>query len=384
LLRALLRKALNKTTEIHPSAKRYIQEGPHLSDSRNIRVPMIMVNRVEPTLLDQWFPPVRQQYYVERLLQERRGLTRLRAEYFIRLWAYLMLKQQGKLPKAPITELVPVEGSVCCTHQEAADLFYTGKERGSDRAAGMMINQLISLGLVSKQFDGNTTTLRIWTLSELIQPSSDTLVSLNSDQFNPRTDVVPVASFLARNYSWLNSNTASVIHKIAKVLRQWAQDYPQGMRVLRRADNLQPVGFYVLFPVDSASEENFFLPPSLSLHLSTVQAQDPIQMAKIHDPDCLSVFVRSWMVDTPFMQHAYVSQFLKDAQAVLLTMQQDFPNLCDLYSLAIHPSYEAIAQGLGFCKTVQDPHSSLCWMHLALDRFLELDIESVVSKIPML
>jgi hypothetical protein len=343
-----------------------------------------MVNRVEPTLLDQWSPPARQKYYVERLLRERQGLTRLRAEYFIRLWAYLMLKQQGTPPKSPLVNLVPVEGAVSCTHQEAADLFYTGKERGSDRAAGMMINQLISLGLVSKHFDGNTTSLSIWTLSELIQPLSGEVVVLTPDQFNPRTDAVPVASFLARNYNWLNNSTGSIAHKIATVLRQWAQSYPQGMRVLRRADTLQAVGFFVLFPVASVSEENFFLPPSLSLHLSTAQAHDPIKMAIPPDQDCLSVFVRSWMVDTPFMQPSYVCQSLKDAQAVLQTMLHDFPNLCDLYSLAIHPSYEAIAQGLGFRKTIHDPQSSLCWMHLALDRFLELDIERAVSKISSL
>ncbi len=33
------------------------------------------------------------------------------------------------------------------------------------------------------------------------------------------------------------------------VLRQWASSqYPSGMRVLRRADNLNPVGFYLMYP----------------------------------------------------------------------------------------------------------------------------------------
>jgi hypothetical protein len=341
---------------------------------------MVMVKRVEPASLDQWFPPERQHYYVERLLRERRGLTRLRAEYFIRLWAYLMLKQQDKPPTSPLMDLAPIEGSVSCTHQEAAELFYAKKERGSDRAAGMMIDQLISLGLVSKTFDGNTTSLRIWTLSELLPSPVGDAIALYPDYFNPRTDAVPVASFLARNYNWLNNNTASVAHKIAKVMRQWSQGYPNGMRVLRRTDTQQPVGFYVLFPVASCSEENFFLPPKLSLHLSTVQDNDPLQMALPGDRDCLAVFVRSWMVDTPFLQHSYVCQSLKDAQVTLIQMQQEFPNLCDIYALAIHPNYEAIAQGLGFQKTIQDPHSSLAWMHLALDRFLELDVDQTVSK----
>ncbi|NEP46313.1 MAG: hypothetical protein F6K35_46795, partial [Okeania sp. SIO2H7] len=45
-----------------------------------------------PDQLNQWFPHHRQQEYVS-LLMGRVGLTRRRAECFVRLWAYVWLKQ---------------------------------------------------------------------------------------------------------------------------------------------------------------------------------------------------------------------------------------------------------------------------------------------------
>jgi hypothetical protein len=53
-------------------------------------------------------------------------------------------------------------------------------------------------------------------------------------------------------------------------------------------------------------------------------------------------------------------------------MQHDFPNLCDLHTLIIHPSYEEMAAALGFQKTIQDNKLSIYWMYLAVDRFLAL------------
>ena len=59
--------------------------------------------------------------------------------------------------------------------------------------------------------------------------------------------------------------------------------------------------------------------------------------------------------------------------------QQDFPNLCDLHTLIIHPSFEAMAATLGFQKmglpTHRDPQ--LYWMYQALDRYLALDIPAL-------
>ncbi|MBE9070650.1 hypothetical protein IQ260_28830, partial [Leptolyngbya cf. ectocarpi LEGE 11479] len=45
-----------------------------------------------PESLNQFFPKAQQQQYVQHLLG-RVGLTRRRADCFVRLWAYLQLKQ---------------------------------------------------------------------------------------------------------------------------------------------------------------------------------------------------------------------------------------------------------------------------------------------------
>src|SRR6478672_2634762 len=141
---------------------------------------------LKPELLDQWFPLQRQQHYVS-LWMGRVGLTRRRAECLVQLWAYLFLKQKsqlGQLPKAPITDLETLDGLVPCTHREAAELFYDKKERGSDRAAGMMIDRLAALGLIEKKFDGHTICIGIRPLP----PAPEQKLSLPevvSDAFNP-------------------------------------------------------------------------------------------------------------------------------------------------------------------------------------------------------
>jgi hypothetical protein len=339
---------------------------------------------LNPTCIDQWFPVQQQRNYIAQLLG-RVGLTRRRAEYFVRLWAYLWVKQQqelGERVELPIDRLLLPEGFIPCTHREAAALFYGMKDRGSDRAAGLMLDKLAALGLIKKQFDGNTICIQVRSLPELRDPAPVAAVQLQLDQFNPRTDAIPVATFLAQNYNWRYKTAAAVPHKIARILRSWSEQYPLGLRVLRRSDNGNPIGFYALYPTASASEENFFLSPRKSFHLSSAADEiDPIQMAAVGDRDCTTVFVRSWMIDQPYMQPSHLCEFLQDAQETLVRMQTDFPNLCDLQTLIIHPSYERLAVSLGFQKTGQDPQLFIYWMYLALDRFLALDMEKIIAEL---
>lgn len=341
---------------------------------------------VEPESLDHWFPAELQRYYVSILLK-RVGLTRRRSECFIRLWAYLMLKQQqelGQLGQIPMTRLTMPDGWLVCTHREAADLFYSDRERGSDRAAGMMIDKLVGLGLVEKQFDGNTIRLRLRPLPELLEPAkAEDPIQLQVDSFNPRTDTIPVATFLAQNYNWMNRSALAVPQKIARLLRQWAGQYPQGMRVLRRCDNLHPVGFYILFPTDPASEDKFFLPPGKGLHLSTPTETDPFEIATPGDADCTAVFIRSWMIDRPYMQPENMCCLIEDAKATLQKMQADFSNICDLYGLTIHPTYEILAQALGFQKLSQDLQLSIYWVYIPIDHFLELDVPQALADLKL-
>jgi hypothetical protein len=327
--------------------------------------------------IEQWFPPDRQRVVMTELLQ-RVGLTRIRANYFIRLWVYLLVKQtQTKTPGAspPLLQLELLAEPVICTYREAANLFYSEKDQGSDRAAGLMIDKLVALGLIRKFFDGNTTSIEILPIPEILSaPQPQGMAEVKPDAFDPRCDAIPVAQLLATNYNWMNRNLHATPHRIAKLLRAWNQQYPNGMRVLRRIDNQNPVGFYLLYPVTSDSEANFFQDPNRGLHFSSESEIDPFGMALPGDQNCLAIYIRSWVVDAPYI-HPYQAAFLQDAQRVLRQIKQDFPNLCDLYSMIMHPTYEALAASLGFQKMRNAP-SSIYWMYLALDRFLALEIVS--------
>jgi hypothetical protein len=338
---------------------------------------------MNPVSIDQWFPLEQQHKYVS-LLKGRSNLTRRRAEYFVRLWAYLLLKQQQELGKPlqqPLTELEIPQGFVPCTHREAYELFYGHKDRGSERAAGMMIDKLVALGLIEKEFDGNTTCIRVRSLLTNLHKHNENekFIELIPDAFNPQTDTIPVASFLCRNYNWKNNKTIALPHRIARILRTWSQAYPTSMRVLRRCDTEHPVGFYVLYPVATESEQNFFLPPSKSLHLSAVGDTDPIQIALPEEKSCTSVLIRSWQIDSPYKHRVNVCKFLEDTKNTLTRMRADFPNLCDMYVFPLHPFDEQLASAVGFQITSQDPQLLLYWMYTPIDKYLTLDIEQALS-----
>jgi hypothetical protein len=326
--------------------------------------------------LQTWLSQDQQRIVITELLR-RVGLTRIRAEYFLRLWVYLLVKQgQSEIPKLkpPLLHLVLPAEPMICTHREAANLFYGEKDQGSDRAAGLMLDKLAALGLIHKSFDGNTTRIEILPIPELLSTpqSCASIAEAKPDAFDPRCDAIPVAHLLATNYNWMNRNLHATPHRIAKLLRSWSQEYSTGMRVLRRIDNQNPVGFYLLYPVASDSEANFFQDPNRGLHFSSGSEIDPFIMAQPGDQSCLAVYIRSWVIDAPYIQ-PYQAHFLQDAQQVMHQMKQDFPNLCDLYSMIMHPTYEALAASLGFQKMRNSP-SSIYWMYLALDRFLALSL----------
>lgn len=334
--------------------------------------------------LDAWLPPARRRELVQALVQ-RIGLTRTRAECFVRLWVYLLVQQRRATQRhlrPPLADLTWPDKPLSCTQSQASELFYSDRDRGSERAAGLMLDKLAALGLIEKHFDGNTTQIAIRPVPELTQPTAAAApVSLQIDDFDPRCDAIPVANLLAENYNWMNRNADAVPYRIAKLLRGWAQHYGRGMRVLRRADNLNPVGFYLFYPTAPASDANFFGPASKGLHLSALSEVDPFQMAEPGDRSCTSIFIRSWAIARPYLAD-YRARFLQDGQATLRALREDFPNLCDLHALIIHPGYERLAQSLGFQRTSRDDcPGSVYWMYLALDRFLALDIEAAVASL---
>jgi hypothetical protein len=327
--------------------------------------------------VNEWFPLAQQKIYVETLRGQFR-LTRKQATCFVRLWGYAQLQQSEK--ELPIHSLNQQIDSFSCSQKEAAELFYCDQDRGGERSAGMMIDTLVARHLVKREpFDGGATRLELNILDSFLPRSPLAQnTQLYSDNFNVRNDAARIAAFLAETYSWVDQRPEAMSFKIVKVLRQWATQCPHGLRVLRSDLADEPVGFSVLFPVHADSEENFHLPPSGSVHLSTLAPEDPIKVAQPGDAACYAVFIRSWDITRPHWHYASVCQFLQDSQATLKQMQHSFPNLCDLYSITIHPRLAALALALGFKPMMADPNTSLRWIHLPLDKFLALDIDAVL------
>lgn len=336
------------------------------------------MNTVEVNL---WFSEERQNEIVERLTASQNvGLTRQRAVYFVRLCVYLSVRQRlTSQPSArpPLDRLMIPTDYFSFSHRDAHDLFYSGQERGSERAAGMMMKALRDLGFIKYPFDGNVSRVLVNPLPELFADVfTNSGTTLIADDFDPRGDAIPISALLAANYNWMNHNTKSIPYRISELLRQWAEEYSKGMRVLRRVDNQNPVGFYLLYPVITDCDVVFTGSPSEGFHLGSLNDVDPFKLAIAGDETCKALFVRSWVIEESYRQD-YLVPFLKDVQSTLEKMQKDFPNLCDLWTLIIHPYYGKLATSVGFQQVGQDKANRLYWMYQALDRFLALDMDVV-------
>ncbi|MBD0269752.1 MAG: hypothetical protein ICV77_15840 [Cyanobacteria bacterium Co-bin8] len=329
--------------------------------------------------MNVWFPQVHQDRYAQYIVGQS-GLTRRQAICFVRLWGYAYL-QQREAP-APVTTLSSYVGTFDCSHSQAADLFYSDRSRGSERSAGMMIDQLVAKHLVRRApFDGGPTRLSLQIPDSFLPKETNShSTQLYVDAFDVRNDASLVAAFLEESYSWVSQRSEMTSFKITKVLRQWAAQYPSGLRVLRKASDDEPVGFATFFPTHPNSEEKFHQPPSVSLHLSTLDNDDPIQVALPGNEECYAVFVRSWQIHSQYWNYSTACQFLQDSQATLTQMQEVYPNLCDIYTITIHPRLEALALALGFKAMKADPSSSLRWYYTPLARFLKLDVDEALAE----
>lgn len=336
---------------------------------------------MNPSSIDEWFPCEQQRKYIS-LLRGQTNLTRRRAECFVKLWAYLLVKQCNELGnnlELPLTKLLTPQGFIPCTHKEAHELFYSAQERGSERAAGMMMDKLATIGLIEKEFDGNTTCVRVISPLTNLDKSTQTtqLVEVFADVFEPRIDTIPVSSYLRHHFNFAN-NTA-VSHRIARILRNWAKQSSTPMRVLRRCDNNYPVGFYVLYPVAKESEENYFISPRHSLYFSVNSDSDPIKMAMPGDINCTCIHIRGWYIEPDYLNFTNIYKFLEDGKQNLIKMQADFSQLCDMYTIPLQPMYEQLATALGFHKIDRNPHSSISWMYIAVDNYLKLELTQALS-----
>lgn len=339
----------------------------------------------EPEQLNQFLPPEKQLFYVERL-RRRHQMTSHRATCFIRLCAYLWLKEQHRLGcqiKKPIEKLGVPRGAVPCSCREAAILFYCdGNERKEpESSARMMLNLLSKLQLIKKERDGHTLSFMIFPVPEISDLDKNKL-RVDIEQFDALCDVIPAANLLAVNYEHMFPSTgekaSKIANRIAGLLGKWSEQYSKGMRVLRRSDNESIVGFYLFFPVKLESEANFVDMPHKGLHLSVISEDvDPFKLA-LPGEECHSIFVRSWIIDPRFRDNMQ-SLFLKDAQKTLRKMRKDFPSLRNLYTLIIHPSYEPLLNYLGFQRMINDSSESVYWTYRALDRFLK---QKIHEKLP--
>ena len=340
-----------------------------------------MNHQIRPGDVEEWFPLDIQSKYIDHIVhQPGLKITRRQATYFVRLWGYGYLIQQG-LEAAPITTLKRTVGSFYCSHSDAADLFYT-ETQGTPRAAGQMVDKLASKNLLRRgEADGVATRLSLNIPQSFELPNEEAINdSFFPDAFDPRNDATLVASFLEDLYSYDPERPESMLYNIKKGLRQWARQYPEGLRVLRRESTQEPVGFAAFLPAHPDSEEKFDLSPSLSVHLSrlNVREEDPIKVATKGDPDCYTVFVRSWQIQLNVWSYETAHTLIKDSHKTLKRIRDDFPNLSDIYTIAIHPLSENFALTLGFRMIKADPNSSLRWLHMPLDRFLALDYEDVL------
>ncbi|MEL7507914.1 MAG: hypothetical protein AAFX51_04900 [Cyanobacteria bacterium J06636_28] len=339
-----------------------------------------MNSDLTPHAVEEWFPLDIQTKYIEHIVrQPGLKITLRQATYFVRLWGYGYLIQHG-VEHAPITTLTRNISSFYCSHSDAADLFYT-QTQGTPRAAGQMLDKLAAKKLLRRgEADGVATRLSLKIPQSFELPDIPEDDTFYTDAFDPRNDALLVASFLEKLYSYDTERPEAMLHNIKKGLRQWARLYPEGLRVLRRASTQEPVGFAAFFPPHPDSEEKFDLPPSRSLHLSRldVREEDPIKVAEKGDPDCYTVFVRSWQIQPAVWTYENACELVKDSQTTLRKIRDDFPNMSDIYTMAIHPLSEDFALTLGFRTMKGDPDSSLSWLSMPLDRFLALDYEDVL------
>ncbi|MEM8611118.1 MAG: hypothetical protein AAGF93_03790 [Cyanobacteria bacterium P01_H01_bin.105] len=339
-----------------------------------------MGQELKPNDVEKWFPLDLQTQYIEHIVhQPGLKITLRQATYFVRLWGYGYLKQRDSAT-APITTLSRQISSFYCSHSDAADLFYT-QTHGTPRAAGQMLDKLASKNLLRRgEADGVATRLSLNIPQSFELPEVEKNDTFYPDTFDPRNDATLVANILEKLYSYDPDRPESMLHNIKRGLRQWSRQYPDGLRVLRRTSTKEPVGFAAFLPAHPDSEEKFDLSPSHSLHLSRldVRDEDPIQVATKGDPDCYTVFVRSWQIELNVWTYENACDFVRDSKATLKKIRDDFPNLSDIYTIAIHPLSEDLALTLGFRMTKADPNSSLRWLYMPLDRFLESDHEDVL------
>ena len=351
-----------------------------------------MTHSGQPHEIDLWFPGKYRKPYVEHLTGLS-AFTPKQAEYFVRLWGYGFLQQAG-LEKTPITYLSSTVRPFQCSHKEAADLFY-GKGEKSGRSAGNMIDTFCKKEYAKREsFSGasNTTRITLQNLGQLVLPdhaknrddhANDKIFTTD---FEVRNDTKQVANMVDRLYAFDSQLPGSVQRNIELGLRDWAKRYPQGMRVLRYVDiesgiPEETIGIVAVFPVQEASEDVFYESPRNSFFLGTYERgmTDPIQYAGEND-DCYAACIRCWQIKPSLWTFDNALMLFNETQAIIQSIQANYPDLADLYSIPIHPQMQKFALSLGFQLLHKGGLQDMHWLHIPVERFLSIEGERAISN----
>lgn len=337
---------------------------------------------LSPNDVQTWFPAALQQRYVDHILMQSNShagsvkLTHVQAQHLVRLWGYAYIKQHG-IVQSPIKALSRRVDSFFCSHSEAASLFYAERDGGGTaRSAGLMLRTFESKSLIQcESSKGSPTKIRLNIPHPFDLPAEDPKGDVVPDAFRPRLDASTLANLLTVLFHYDAERAQVFEHDLNRVLREWFKRYPKGLRVLRQVKSKKPIAVVTAFPVHPESGEKFGLPPSESLYLNRIRqrAADPIQFAEPGCLDCYVAYIRCWHIKPGWWSPKTVLQLLQETRSMLQQMHQDFPELCDVYSIVLHPHHEDFAVRLGFDITRTDPQMSQSWAHIALDRFFELN-----------
>ena len=346
-----------------------------------------MVSVLKPEKVEVWFPDSLRQRYVRHITGQR-SLSPAQAEYFVRLWGYAYLKRKGP----PYKKIQALDNDLydypfLFSHEEASRLFYVDKERGTSRAAGLMLKKFADdkrKNLIQyRRFEGTKTEITLNIPIEFALPNIRPEDSIYADKFDRRKDLLPVTKFLLELYS-VNTQVSQpeLEFSIKRGLRDWAQRYPKGMRVIRRSSDKEAIGFLTIIPVSPRSERQFCSSPHESLHLSRFapDLEDPIQIASKVETDCYIAYIRSWQIQPGLWTYDNVLALLEETKITLRSIHEEYPELSEVYSMTIHPRLEEFARILGFKTSSLKSDSPIRWLFTHLDTFLSLDFQDVLSQ----
>lgn len=350
-----------------------------------------------PYEVDIWFPPQYRKPYVEHLIglsyKDSPAFTPSQAEYFVRLWGYGYLQQEGAR-SAPIEFLSPNIKPFRCSYREAADLFY-GKDERESRSGGNMLDKFCSMQFARRKSSsgaGNRSRIRLMNLEGLILPNhrksqeNHQQNKIYAAQFDTRNDREDAVTFVDALYALDPNFPDSVQKNIKGGLKAWAKRYPQGMRVIRYVDheNGKPeetIGLVAVFPVHEESENVFDESPRNSFYLGTFSKglQDPIRYAEQGD-ECESACIRCWQLKPERWTLANALLLFNETQSILREMHGEYPDLEIIYSIPIHETLQKFALSIGFKLKRTRNQQDLYWLYIELDRFLAIDGDKALEN----